>query len=113
MKNAGIDFEYEPDTFKFVQPAKDRKYTPDFRLSSSGIYVECKGKLTKEERDKLLWVKEQNPDLPIVILFMRANNYIRRGSKTRYKDWADKNGFKWFDYEHGRKEFAKFAKEQQ
>ena len=110
LRSRKLGFEFEPESFEFVQPSKPRKYTPDFKLSKLGTYVECKGKFTKEDRDKLLWVREQNPELDLVLLFMRANNFIRKGSKTRYKDWADKNNFQWFDWEHSRDEFFNFCK---
>ena len=96
-----VAFEYEAQKFPFVQPAKKRAYTPDFILPEVGISVECKGKLTKAERDKLLWVKEQWPELNLILLFMRARNFIRKGSKTRYSDWAEKNGFEWYSWDTG------------
>jgi hypothetical protein len=99
FKKLGLKFKYESKKFPFVQPAKNRNYTPDFELLDSGTFVECKGKLTKDDRDKLLWVKETYPNLPFVILFMRARNPIRKGSKTTYSDWAEANGFKWLDWE--------------
>jgi len=30
-------------------------------------------------------------------VFQKANNKIRKGSKTTYGKWADDNGFKWAD----------------
>ena len=96
-----IEFKYEAKKFPFVQPAKKRNYTPDFFIPEADLFVECKGKLTKEERDKLLWVRETYPDLQLVICFMRARNYIRKGSKTTYADWATSEGFEWYDWERG------------
>jgi len=89
---------YETQKFKFVQPAKARTYTPDFFLHETGIFVECKGRLTQADREKLLWAREQNPDLRLVILFGRAKNTLTRRSKTTYGDWAEKNGFEWADF---------------
>ena len=101
FRKQGIKFGYETTKFPFVQPAKKRTYTPDFELSETGLYIECKGKLTKEERDKLIWVKEHYPNLPFVILFMRGRNPIRKGSKTSYTQWATDNGFESYDWEAG------------
>ena len=101
LKAKKIEFEYEAKKFPFVQPAKKRNYTPDFFIPEADLFVECKGKLTKEERDKLLWVKEQWPELNLVLLFMRARNYIRKGSRTTYADWSTANGIEWFDWERG------------
>ena len=101
FKKNGIKFKYESCKFPFVQPAKKRTYTPDFELPETGLFVECKGKLTKEERDKLIWIKETYPDLPFTLLFMRARNPIRKGSKTTYGDWATAAGIEWYDWETG------------
>ena len=90
--------EYEPDKLKFVQPAKNRNYCPDFKILSNGIYIEAKGRFTFQDMDKMLWVKEQHPDKKIYILFMNANNKVRKGSKVTYGDWATKHGFVWADW---------------
>ncbi len=39
-------------------------------------------------------IKEQHPELDIRFVF-QYNNPITKGSKTRYTDWAEKNGFVW------------------
>lgn len=96
-----IPFNYEDTKFKFVQPAKNRTYKPDFHIEATDIYIETKGKLTHDDRTKLVWVREQNPSLKLVILFMKSNNPIRKGSKTTYADWADDNGFDWADIAQG------------
>lgn len=101
LRKKKIKFGYETDVFPFVQPAKERKYTPDFKLQMAGVFVECKGKLTKEDRDKILWARDQNPNLRLIVLFQRADNFLRKGSKTRYRDWADKHGIEWCDWETG------------
>ena len=69
--------------------------------------MESKGKLTKDDRDKLVWATEQNPDMRFVILFQRANNPIRKGSKTRYRDWCDSVGIEWYDWETQQEAFMK------
>ena len=102
LRRKKITFNYESKTFEFVQPSKKRKYTPDFELQDSGTFVECKGKLTKEDRDKLIWAREQNPNMRLIILFMRGRNPIRKGSKTSYIDWAEANGFEWADWDTGK-----------
>jgi hypothetical protein len=98
-----LQFEYEPTKFKFTQPEIERIYTPDFWLPEVGVYVESKGKLTPEERKKLIWWRQSNPDVPLVILFMRGRNPIRKGSDTSYIDWARKNGFEAYEWEEGLK----------
>jgi len=87
-------FKYEPFSLEYVQPSKPRKYTPDLELPN-GILVEIKGFLTTEDRNKMVWVKQQNPDKDIRFVFQRSSNKIYKGSKTTYGDWATANGFIW------------------
>lgn len=113
FRKARISFEYEPRRFKFTQPAIERTYTPDFWLSEACTYVESKGKLTPEERKKLIWWRESNPDVPLVILFMRGRNFIRKGSSTTYLDWAEANGFEAYEWEEGIRVLEKRKKEKE
>ncbi len=93
-KQIGPRGTYESRTIRFTQPAKARTYKPDWVLSN-GIVIEAKGVLDLACRQKMLWVREQHPELDIRFVFQRANNPIRRGSKTTYGAWADANGFPW------------------
>ena len=90
--------KYEPDKFKYVQPAADRTYTPDFKTGRRKLYLEAKGKLDLETRKKMVWFKECNPDVRIIFLFQNADNKLTKKSKTTYWMWAEANGFEWLDY---------------
>lgn len=101
LKINGIKFKYEPTVVEFLQPEKRRKYTPDFEIktkANGSIFIETKGKLTSEDRKKMIWVRDQNPWLNIVLVFQNASNKLTKRSKTTYGDWATKNGFTWFDF---------------
>jgi hypothetical protein len=89
----GIKYEYEPEESRVIWTPKAKTYTPDFVLPN-GIVVECKGRLTVHDRTKHVLIAEQYPDLDIRFVF-QYNNPITKGSKTRYTDWAEKNGFQW------------------
>jgi len=84
--------EYEVDKLEFIQPAKKRFYLPDFKLPN-GVYIEVKGRLTLEDRQKMLWVKEQHPDKVFCFIFGNGNNKLTKRSKTSYIEWAKANGF--------------------
>ena len=103
LTKRGIPFKYEPETLAFLQPEKKRKYTPDFLITTKdgNFLVETKGKLTAEDRKKMVWVKEQHPNKKIVIVFMNAGNRLTKVSKTTYGDWADKQGYEWVDFRNG------------
>lgn len=89
--------KYEPDFYKYVQPAIERTYNPDFKTGRSKIYLEAKGKLDLDTRKKMVWFKQSCPNIRIIFLFMNPDVKIRKGSKTTYGDWATKEGFEWLD----------------
>ena len=104
FKTKGIKFVYEPIVVEFLQPEKKRKYTPDFEIKTKAgatIFVETKGKFTAEDRAKMIWVREQNPEKKFVLLFMNSAVKIHKNSKTCYSDWCRKNNFEFHDFRFG------------
>jgi hypothetical protein len=122
LRDADIKFEYETHKIKYEVPSKGHVYKPDIILNrkntiklmypincdnkelakiaypfvlSPYIYIEVKGLFDSEDRKKHLHVRESNPNLDIRFVFQNAWAKIRKGSKTSYADWCDKNGFKW------------------
>ena len=91
-----IDGEYEQHKIKYIIPATDHTYTPDFRLPN-GIFVETKGRFVVEDRKKHILIKQQHPGLDIRFVFQNSKNKIRKGSKTTYADWCIKYGFIYAD----------------
>lgn len=94
LSAAGVPFEYEAIRLSY---RTERSYTPDFRLrtrSGKTLFIEAKGYFTAEDRTKLLLVRDQCP-VDLRIVFQRASNPIRKGSKTTYGKWASNAGFKW------------------
>jgi hypothetical protein len=94
MEKAGIKFEYESLQLKYIVPASDHTYHPDFVLPN-GIILEAKGEFDAADRKKMLLVKEQHPDLDIRMVFMNANGKIYPGSKTTNAVWCENHGFPW------------------
>lgn len=117
LKKIGIDFLYEAIKIPYIVPAKKRNYVPDFVYNPKSrrrvkkvislddlknmIVIETKGRLTASDRKKMLWVKENNPEIDIRFVF--PNNSIlskakkgRDGGKYRYSDWCEDNGFPYF-----------------
>lgn len=99
LEEQGVEVRYEQSRIKYTVPPKDRNYIPDFQLPN-GIYVEGKGKLDRDAREKMALVIEQNPDKDIRLLFMR-NNKISKVSNTKYSDWCDKRNIKYAISEQG------------
>jgi hypothetical protein len=88
-----VAFSYESLDLKYILSCS---YCPDFILGN-GIIIETKGYLSKEDRRKMLAVKEANPSLDIRFCFQNAKTKLTRGKKRSlsYGQWATKNGFLW------------------
>ena len=95
LDTLGVVYEYETERIKFTQPQKARYYKPDIILRAKDnhkIYIELKGKFDRDSQAKMRWVKEQNPELDIRLVFMRDNKMTKSAKKT-YTDWAEQHGF--------------------
>ena len=95
LKDRGVDFGYETVKINW-KLVENKTYTPDFILPN-GIIVESKGRFVPEDRKKHLKVREQNPKLDIRFVFSNSRNKIRKGSKTTYAMWCEKNNFLYAD----------------
>lgn len=96
LASQGISFGYEDRVIRYLKPAKEAKYTPDFNLPN-GIIVETKGRFLTADRQKHLLVKKQHPELDIRFVFSNSRQRISKQSKTTYADWCQKNGFIYAD----------------
>ena len=96
LKENKIKFEYETTVIDYIKPETKHTYTIDFTLPN-GILVETKGRWVLEDRKKHLLIKEQHPELDIRLVFQNSKGKIRKGSKTTYADFCDKNEIIWAD----------------
>jgi hypothetical protein len=96
MKRRQIPYKYEARLMTYQH--QPQKYTPDFESPKIEGVIEYKGKMTNETRKKLLSIQRCNPKIPIRLVFEKPNNKIRKGSKTTYAQWAEKNGFDWSEH---------------
>ena len=95
LKDRGVDFGYETVKINW-KLVENKTYTPDFILPN-GIIIESKGRFVSDDRKKHLKVREQNPELDIRFVFSNSRNKIRKGSKTTYAMWCEKNNFLYAD----------------
>ena len=98
LKESKTEFEYETTVIDYIKPETHHKYTVDFTLPN-GILVETKGRWVLEDRKKHMLIKQQHPELDIRIVFQNPRGKIRKGSKTTYADYCDKNGIVWAEKE--------------
>ena len=86
----GWTLGYEQDKVKYVIPASNHTYTPDFTVTKN-VYIETKGLWTGADRKKAVLLKQQHPEISILYVFQR-NQGLSKKSKTTYLDWCVKNG---------------------
>ena len=96
LDQLGIEYTYEKVKLKYIKPASQHVYTPDFVLAN-GIIVETKGRFLAPDRQKHILVKRHNPDLDIRFVFSNSNARISKSSKTTYAMWCRKNGYLFAD----------------
>lgn len=92
----GILFEYEQHKLTYNVPQRTATYTPDFFItnrSGKQIIIETKGRFVTADRQKMLLVKDQHPDLDIRMVFSNPNTRISKQSKTTYGMWCQRHGF--------------------
>lgn len=91
LQSRDIPYTYEQRKIKWLPEVKFRTYTPDFEIttrSGKTIIVETKGFWTRDDRQKMLAVVQQHPDLDIRMVFQNSNQKISKGSKTTYALWC-------------------------
>ena len=94
LDSQGIKWEYEPEKFTYQPPLAG--YAPDFKVTypdGRGEKIEVKGYFDPQARTKMQMIKQQYPDLPIVLHFMKEYTRISPKSPMTYLDWADKNKY--------------------
>lgn len=101
LLSKGVQFTFERLTLPFVQPSKKRKYKPDFKIEETSVVIEAKGYLTARDREKLLLVREQHPNVNLVLLFMDSRKRLNKRSPTSYADWCTKHGIPFADFRSG------------
>lgn len=96
LHSKGVSFEYEMHRLAYLVPARQARYTPDFYITTKTgkvIIVETKGRFLTADRQKMILVKAQYPDLDIRFVFSNANTKISKQSATTYAMWCEKHGF--------------------
>ena len=98
LEEYDIKPNYESIKLDYIIPESKHVYTPDFPVCKS-IVIETKGRWVLEDRQKMLLLIEQHPEIDFRMLFYNANQKIKKGSKTSYADWCDKHNIKWANKE--------------
>lgn len=98
------DAEHHAGVVKYTW---EHKYEPDFVVRTGGVtyLVECKGYfMDRDDATKYVWVRKALPDdQELVFCFETPHKAIhfqskrQDGTKMTHAEWADKNGFRWFN----------------
>jgi hypothetical protein len=115
LAEAGVAYAHEAKWVRYIVPEREAKYLPDFCFDTESevcpIIIEAKGRFgggnprfkqsnsgdSAKERQKLILLKEQHPELDIRLVFERASSPIYPKSPTSQGKWATDHGFKWSD----------------
>lgn len=95
LDEIGAKWEYEPETYEFVPPKSH--YTPDFKVvykDGRKEFLEVKGYFDPQAKMKMQCIKEQYPDMPITLHFMKPYTRLTTRSPLTYLDWAEKHGYR-------------------
>lgn len=91
-KGATVGYEEEKIPY-YIQ----KEYTPDLLVEFKDgrkIYIEYKGYFSFTDRQKMVAVKDSNPDLDIRLVFQRDDEKcLGKRSKTKPSEWAVKYEF--------------------
>lgn len=113
LKDSKVSYSYESEKITYVVPSTLHSYTPDFVITTgrgTKFYVETKGIWDLQDRQKHLYLRQQYPELDIRFVFYKANQKIRKGSKTTYADICEGRGprdFKGLTWLYSEKEIPK------
>jgi len=105
LEETGCCYTYEDEVIRYVKPARDSKYTPDFIIQKRPdgttkerpLVIESKGRFVTADRQKHLLIKDQHPDIDIRFVFSNSRQKISKQSKTTYAMWCEKHGFQYAD----------------
>lgn len=101
LTSEGISWTYESVKVPYTVPERAATYNPDFLIGPAGgkqIILEFKGwPFEADDRQKMILVRDQHPELDIRFVFQNAIQKIYSGSKTTVAAWATQQGFQWAD----------------
>lgn len=109
LSAANVKFAFEDKFMPYVVPQRTARYLPDFIIPGTNIIIEAKGhfgglkcvgdmkRRSAENRQKMVLLKEQYPELDFRIVFDKRshNTKLYKGSPTSQGKWATDHGFKW------------------
>ena len=91
LTGLGVSYEYESTKIPYTI---QHNYNPDFLLPNY-TYLETKGYWSSSDRRKILAVKEQNPEIKLLMVFQAPYNKISKKSKTTYAQWCERHDIPW------------------
>lgn len=91
LDSAQIPAKYEQKKIEYVDKGT---YNPDWYVDKIGPYkdiiIEAKGNFSSSDRRKMKLVRQQHPNLTIIMVFGKELNRLNRKSTTTYADWCER-----------------------
>lgn len=109
LKRNGIPFYYretcprgEEIALLFDQPDRSRpnRYYPTFVVTDDEgkrVVIQQKGRFITADRQKLILLKQQHPEIEFRIVFTRSKTRISTMSTTTYAAWCERYSFQYCD----------------
>jgi hypothetical protein len=89
------ELKYEPGAFEYLVQ-ETRKYYPDFVSQCGKIWYETKGLFDAADRKKMKMVKDQYPEIRIILVFQDSRRTLGKSKKSKtYAEWASRYGFEY------------------
>ena len=86
LKYLGIGYEYEPEIIWLKrEDGSEISYRPDFKIGN--LYIEVKGFWYDDAKEKIKILKEQYPNLKLVIIDIKQYNRLMKVYKSKIKEW--------------------------
>lgn len=92
LTERGVGFEYEARTLVYQDGT--RRYTPDFVLDN-GIMLEVKGWLKREDRQKLVEVRIENPRIDLRLVLADPRRRLDKFKPITAGEWSSKHCWTW------------------
>jgi hypothetical protein len=96
LKTNGIAFGHETTSIPYILPYEPyRTYHPDFsvfRKDGKLVFLEAKGWMKSADAQKMVYVRRQNPDLDIRMVFQSGKTKVGR-LKSTGPAWAKHLGY--------------------
>lgn len=86
LKYLNVEYQFEPEIIWLKKlDGSEISYRPDFKVGD--LYIEIKGYWHEDAIEKMKMLKEQYPDIKLVIIELDKYNQLKKTYKSKVKVW--------------------------